>query len=108
MDFAQLILQLLAGVFLDLGVEAKDFKLVIVANEDDLNLKPIKQIQLTMRIWPMRLSLTSRSSSKLRISSCILMLALKPQLLVMSRVATTTQTDPHHHHCTKSEAKVHA
>ena len=45
MDLIYVILQLLEGISQELGVEAKDFKLVIVADKGDINLKPVMQIQ---------------------------------------------------------------
>ena len=48
MDLAQVIPQLLAGLCQELCVEAKDLKLVVVANEGDIDLKPIKQLRDSM------------------------------------------------------------
>ena len=43
-DLTQLIPQLLPGLCQELGVETKNFKLVLFANEHDVDIKPIKQL----------------------------------------------------------------
>ena len=44
MDLAYVIPQLLEGISQELGVEAKDFKLVILANREDIDPQPLRQI----------------------------------------------------------------
>ena len=44
MDLAYVIPQLLEGISQELGVETKDFKLVIAADRGDIDPQPLRQI----------------------------------------------------------------
>ena len=81
MDLAQLIPQLLAGISQKIGVESKDLKLLVIANECDLDLKPIQQLalyvpELELEVKPSTIPSPTLSSSWKRTScSRILVLA---------------------------------
>ena len=44
MDLAQVVPKLLEGISQELGVEAKDFKLVVIANRNQIDSKPLQLI----------------------------------------------------------------
>ena len=54
-DLALVIPQLWCGITQEIGVERKDFKLLVVASEGDIDMKPLQYLNEDMPELPMEI-----------------------------------------------------